>query len=52
MSKEYADDTFGLRTMAVQGRAIFEKPAGYKHMDWVRGGGAFALEEYILPHLD
>jgi pimeloyl-ACP methyl ester carboxylesterase len=54
MSKEYADDTFGLRTMAVQGRAIFEKPAGYKHMDWVRveEGKLSLFEEYILPHLD
>jgi palmitoyl-protein thioesterase len=46
----YLKDTFGIRTMVLDGRASFISVENVWHNDWIEK--ADLIEKYVLPYLD
>merc|ERR1712216_130149 len=48
-TKEYQQDTFGLKTLNEEGRLIRKSPSRISHAAWVHDYNVFRA--YVLPHL-
>ena len=46
----YQQDTFGLKTMVLDGRAEFHCVENVRHADWHKN--ATLIDKYVLPYLD
>ncbi len=46
----YQQDTFGLKTMTLDGRAEFHCVDNVRHADWHKN--ATLIDKYVLPYMD